>query len=335
MMAMGDASTGVALCSSGCDKIAFTGSHITGRSILRILAETATPSVMELSGCDAAIVRADAEVVSAARALVWARCVNAGQSCVAPQRVYVSARIAESFVEAARAQMEAIQPGSEMGPLRTSRLREAVQQAVRQAVSRGGQIVCGGHVLPGPGYFYAPTLIADGEMDEDLFGPVLCITPAANDAEAVRRANAGRFGLGASIWTRDMDAARRMAGAIEAGFVTINEAVLDAGDAALPFGGCRASGFGKLRGAAGLEEFVQWHTVVTHPAAASRRHLFPYRSATVRLLTEVAQAHAAPGSLSQAQSAFRIARAAAAWSKSPGSAGSQANRIPQQPETGS
>lgn len=297
----GDGTTGQALCRCGCDKIAFTGSVRTGRAILAELAPFGTPSVMELSGNDAMIVCEDAAVAEAARAAVWARCCNAGQSCVAPQRIYVHRAVYAAFLEQCRGVMQGLRAGVDYGPLRTVAGRDLVHRMVWDAVPRGARLLCGGYPLTDrPGYFYAPTLLADCHnalllYARDFFGPVVAVCPVKSEEEAVRLANASAMALGASVWTRNGSRGRRIAGQLCAGLVSINEVLRDAAHPALPFGGARASGYGKQRGAAGLDEFVLWKTVVPHAAGGARRHLFPYDPSTLSILRGVVRMQVAEG----------------------------------------
>jgi acyl-CoA reductase-like NAD-dependent aldehyde dehydrogenase len=320
---LGDASTGRALCRAGCDKIAFTGSAATGRAILTELAATGTPSVMELSGNDAMIVCADAEAAIAARAAVWGRVANAGQTCASPQRIYVVPEVAAAFLQEAEAALGRLRPGVDYGPLRTEGFRQRVQAIVAGSVAQGACLLLGGSPLTDrPGFFYAPTLLADCRAgmpvaEQDFFGPVLAVFPVPNEAEAVIQANASALGLAASVWTRDPARGRQLATQLRVGLVSINEVVLDSGNPALPFGGARGSGFGKQRGALGLEEFVQWKVVASHPAGGARRHLFPYRPETLPILRGAIQLQAARGPIAKLQALQQLVAAAQQWRKRP------------------
>jgi acyl-CoA reductase-like NAD-dependent aldehyde dehydrogenase len=295
----GSGETGRALCEAGCDKIAFTGGVATGRDILKTLAQKGTPSVMELSGNDIMLVLPDTNIFLTAKSAVWGRCCNAGQSCVAPQRIYVLAPVYEAFLEACQREIAALRPGIDYGPLRTEALRRQTHRLIWAAISQGARLLSGGFALEDrPGYFYAPTLLADCDdampvMAHDFFGPVLAVCRVATEAEAVERANASSMALGASIWTRNLTQAQAIAAQLHVGVVSVNNVLLDAANPALPFGGLRASGFGKQRGGAGLEEFVQWKAVATHSVRGNRRHLFPYREATLPILRGVAALQAA------------------------------------------
>ena len=316
---VGGAEAGRELCAAGCDKIAFTGGGATGRKILASLAEFGTPSVMELSGNDAMLVCADAEVRLAARSAVWGRVCNAGQSCVAPQRIYVHTAIYDEFLASCHNEIEALRAGTDYGPMRTEAVRIRAHGLVLDALTRGAKLHIGGFCLPEPvGAYYAPTLLSDCDdampvMAEDFFGPVLPVCRIADEAEGVRRANASAMGLGASVWSRDGRKANALARSLRVGTVTLNEILLDAADPALPFGGRGASGFGKQRGVAGLDEFVTWKTIAAHGTRGTRRHLFPYRAATLPILRGIAAMQAAHGLKAKWSAARTLGQAAMQW----------------------
>ncbi|MCW3054722.1 MAG: NAD-dependent aldehyde dehydrogenase, partial [Chthonomonadales bacterium] len=290
----GGAGAGRALTQAECDKYLFTGGVQTGRTILAELARSGKPSVMELSGNDACIVCADAPLELAARSAVWARISNAGQSCIAPQRFYVDQRVYGPFLQQVKAQLEALQ-SHELTPLRTASARDRCHRLVRDAIEHGACLLHGGELNPeAPGSFYPPTLLAECEdrfavMAEDLFGPVIAVCPVRDDQEAVARANANPMALGASVWTEDRRRGELLATQLRVGLVSVNSVLLDAAHPAVSFGGVRASGFGKQRGAQGLEEFVVRKVVVLHRQGGTPRHLFPYLPAAVPLLLATAR----------------------------------------------
>ncbi len=296
----GNADIGKALTKADCDKYVFTGSVRTGRAILQQLALNGKPSVMELSGNDAFIVCADADVDLAARSAVWGRISNAGQSCVAPQRFYVSHAVYEPFLERVKTHLQSLQP-HELTPLRTAEARQRCHKFVREAVEHGAELLFGGdYDLDRPGYFYTPTLLSECEdsmpiMAEDLFGPVIAVCPVYSDWEAAERTNSNALALGASIWTNDMHRAATLASKLKVGMVSVNEVLLDAANPEYAFGGLRASGFGKLRGLQGLEEFVVRKVVSLHLPVRTKRHLFPYHPAAAKLLTAAAKCSGANG----------------------------------------
>ncbi len=288
---LGDGTSGQALCKAGCDKVVFTGGVATGRAILQTLAEYGTPAVMELSGNDAMLVCKDADIPLAARSAVWGRCSSAGQSCVAPQRIYVDEKALEEFLKECRHTMHSLVQGIDFGPMRTFELRKRAETLVCQAIDEGAKLLVGGVSDKNTqGFFMSPTLLTcccenSAILKQDFFGPVLAVQGFNSIDEAVRLANGSEMGLGASVWTEDEATGKRIAAAMKAGLVSINQILLDAADPALPFGGVGASGFGKQRGIAGLDEFVHWKAVATHSTRGERRHLFPHRAETVAILS--------------------------------------------------
>ncbi len=287
----GDGTAGQALCKAGCDKIVFTGGVETGRAILQTLAEFGTPAVMELSGNDAMIICKDANITLAARSAVWGRCSSAGQSCVAPQRIYVDEKVREEFLKECRHTMNSLVRGVDFGPMRTFELRKRAETLVCQAIDEGAKLLVGGvSDKNAKGFYMSPTLLAcccenSAILTQDFFGPVLAVQGFNSFDEAIRLANSSEMSLGASVWTEDEAEGKRFAAKLKAGLVSINQILLDAANPALPFGGAGASGFGKQRGIAGLDEFAQWKAVATHSTHGERRHLFPYRAETVAILS--------------------------------------------------
>ncbi len=317
----GSGAVGRELCHAGCDKIAFTGGVTTGRKILAELAQHGTPSVMELSGNDAMIVLADADVEAAAKSAVWGRVCNAGQSCVAPQRVYVDESIYEEFLTVCKREMEALRFGVDYGSLRTSALCERAQKLVCEAREFGGRVLVGGcPVSETGGRGFQATLLADCAehlliIREDFFAPVLTVNSFSDVQDAIRKVNESEMGLGASIWTRNIRQVRELAALLHVGVVSINAVLMDAADPALPFGGRGASGFGKQRGAAGLEEFVVWKTVALHKSGGTRRHLFPYRPQTLPILRGIIALQAAKGLGAKFRAMRELGQEAMNWNK--------------------
>ena len=321
----GGSETGRALCRAGVDKLAFTGGMRTGRAIMAELAASNTPAVMELSGNDAFIVCADADVAAAAHSAVWGRVCNAGQSCIAPQRFYVVREQADAFLRACKAELDSLRAGVDFGPMRTDRLRDNAHRLVWQAVAQGAELLTGGRSLKEmPGFHYAPTLLAEctDEMpivSQDFFGPVLPVCIVRDVDEAIRRIDAGEMALGASVWTRNVRQGQALAARLRVGLVAVNQDTLLLGaNPALPFGGLRASGFGKQRGAAGLEEFVNWKVTATGAASGERRHLFPYKPATVPILRGLIAFQNAPNFRAKLLAMRQLARAAADYQKQNG-----------------
>lgn len=248
------------------DKIMFTGSGATGAKIAAVAARHLTPTTMELGGNDAAIVLPDADPKAIAMGLFWGAFINMGQTCACAKRLYVHESIHDALVAELKALAEAmpmgdgLQPGMVMGPMQNRMQRDKVTRLVERARADGATIVCGGTLPEGPGNFYPLTLvtdIADGAplVDEEQFGPVLPIIRYRELDEAVASANRLDVGLGASVWSADVDRAREVASRIQAGTVWINQHGMI--HPMVPFGGVKGSGWGVEFGVDGLKAVTQ------------------------------------------------------------------------------
>lgn len=250
--------------------VTLTGSEPAGRQVAARAGAALKKTVMELGGSDPFVVLDDAELERCCAVAATARCLNSGQSCIAAKRfIVVESRLAE-FTDAFAARLAALRVGdpldeaTEVGTLARPDLRDELHDQVVRSVERGARIVTGGTIPDGPGAFYPPTLltgVTPGQpaYAEELFGPVAAVIAARDEAEAIHIANDTRFGLGASIWTADTARGERMAAQIEAGAVFINGMVKS--DPRLPFGGIKASGYGRELAAYGIREFVDIKTV--------------------------------------------------------------------------
>ena len=256
------------------DKIGFVGSVETGKNVMASAAATLKRVSLELGGNDAAIVLDDADVEAIAPRLFWAAFINSGQICMAVKRVFVHRRVADRLIEALAAEAQRVlvgagtEPDVALGPVQNRAQFEKVLAMIDDARARGGRMVTGGEALDRPGYFVAPTIVTDVAegarlVDEEQFGPVLPILRVDSDEEAVTRANATRFGLGASVWSGDAARARRLAARLEAGTVWIN--THGGASADLPFGGFKESGIGRGLGLAGVRSYAE--TRVMHGSA--------------------------------------------------------------------
>jgi succinate-semialdehyde dehydrogenase/glutarate-semialdehyde dehydrogenase len=255
--------------------VTLTGSEEAGARVAEASGRALKPAVLELGGSDPYIVLEDADVETAARVAIDARFQNAGQSCIAAKRFIVVDSVADEFEERFRNGIEELVVGdpmdgaSKIGPLATDDLVDILEEQVRLSVEAGATIVTGGQRLDRRGYYYAPTLISGVKpgmsvFSEETFGPAAALIRAADADEAVDLANDSRFGLGASLWTRDIDRGKQLARAIESGSVFINGMV--ASDPRLPFGGVKRSGFGRELSDFGIREFVNIKTVWIGPA---------------------------------------------------------------------
>lgn len=240
--------------AAGPDKVLFTGSAGTGERILQQLAPALIPATLELSGSDAVVVRADADLDLVTKALVFGFRLNGGATCMAPKRVFVDRRIATEL-EGRLAKALPSENSCRLSGELATRLRPCLDRALES----GMHFIAGSHHpeegLMGPVVLGGATPDAS-ILQEDLFAPIVVLVTVADDAEAVMRANECRFALGASIFSRNQAAARTMAGRLNAGVVTINDLIVPTADACVPFGGRKRSGFGVTRGAEGLLELT-------------------------------------------------------------------------------
>ena len=253
--------------------VTLTGSDRAGRAVGALAGKALKKSVLELGGSDPFIVLADADVEAAVAAGVRSRALNSGQSCIAAKRFFVEEPVAEEFTKRFVEAMSGLVVGdprdraTQVGPLARDDLRAALHDQVRRSVEAGANLLCGGEVPAGPGFYYPPTVldrVAPGmpAFDEETFGPVAAITVVGDEDEAVALSNRSDLGLGASVFTADLDRARRMAERLEAGCVFVNR--MTASDPRVPFGGVKGSGYGRELGVFGIREFVNVKTVWVH-----------------------------------------------------------------------
>ena len=261
-------------------KVTFVGSPEGGAAVAGLAARHAKPALLELGGKSANIVFDDADLdlaVRGAQAAIFAGC---GQSCVAGSRLLVSRRLHDRFVADVAAGAGRIRlglpldPSTDMGPIATARQHARVTGLVAEGLAEGARLACGGsapEALPPGGYWLSPTVLAEAPSgaraaQEEIFGPVLVTHPFDDEAEAVRLANATRFGLAAACWTRDVGRAHRMAEAVRAGTFWING--YRTIHVSSPFGGYAASGFGRSSGAEAIAEYTAAKSVWVETAAA-------------------------------------------------------------------
>ncbi len=254
--------TGAALCRAAVDKVAFTGSPATGRKVMAACAERLTPVLLELGGKDAMIVDDDANLDAAARAAVWGGIANAGQTCIAIERVYVVDAVHDRFVDKVAARAKGLRAGPEadadIGPITMPGQLEVIGRHLEDALSRGARPVVGGPGAVHPPYADPVVLVDVPEdaliMREETFGPVLPIVRVRDADEALERANSSPYGLGSAVFGRR--GARRLTSSLRAGMTSVNSVQMFASVPALPFGGVGESGFGRIHGEAGLRELT-------------------------------------------------------------------------------
>jgi succinate-semialdehyde dehydrogenase/glutarate-semialdehyde dehydrogenase len=247
-----------------------TGSGPAGRALASTAGENLKKTVLELGGSDPYVVLDDADVEAAAETGVWARNQNGGQSCIAAKRFVVVDDVYDEFVDRFVDTVESLTVGDPMdedtdvGPQAREDLVSDLHEQVQASVDAGATVETGGEPLDRDGAYYAPTVLTDVPEgcpadSEEVFGPVAAVYRVEDEDAAIEKANDTEFGLGASLWTADLDRADRLASRIEAGCVYVNELVKS--DPRVPFGGIEESGYGRELSEAGIHEFVNRKTV--------------------------------------------------------------------------
>jgi succinate-semialdehyde dehydrogenase/glutarate-semialdehyde dehydrogenase len=247
-----------------------TGSGPAGRAVAAAAGENLKKTVLELGGSDPFVVLDDADLDAAAETGAWARNLNGGQSCIAAKRFVVHTAVYDAFLDRFLEEIESLAVGDPMdeetqvGPQAREDLLETLHEQVTASVEAGATVVTGGEPMDRDGAFYPPTVLTDvpdgcPAAEEETFGPVASVFEVDDEDEAVAVANDTEFGLGASIWTADLDRGRRVARRIDAGCTYVNE--LTKSDPRVPFGGVEDSGYGRELSEAGITEFVNRKTL--------------------------------------------------------------------------
>ena len=263
----GHGKVGAALTQARPDYIFVTGSTPTGKKILQTASEYLIPVALELGGKDAMIVLDDADIDAAARWGTWGAFFNCGQTCMAVERVYVVESKYEEFLKRSVFYAKELKTGftSEfdgpyfMGPVTDPRQAEIIDRHLEDALSKGARVLTGGKAQRS---FYNPIVLVDVDhsmliMQEETFGPVMPIMKVKDETEAIRLANDNAFGLGASVWSRDVTHAKNIADNVQAASVILNDSIAQFGIPMLPFGGIKDSGFGRIHGQEGLMQFTR------------------------------------------------------------------------------
>src|SRR5919109_2069001 len=268
---IGDYRAGEALIRSDIDAVSVTGSVNTGRRVAELATKDLKKFVLELGGSDPFIVLEDADLSQTAHMAAQSRLLNNGQSCIAAKRFIVLKDVVDKFTKLFVEETEAEVVGEPMdskttvGPLVRDSQREALAKQVDDAKAKGASILTGGNSIKRDGYFYEPTIVSQIDhnmriIKEEVFGPAAPIIVVNNEEEAIREANNSEFGLGASIWTNNIERGIKLARQIESGIVSVNEMVRS--DPRLPFGGIKKSGIGRELSEFGIKEFVNIKSVV-------------------------------------------------------------------------
>jgi acyl-CoA reductase-like NAD-dependent aldehyde dehydrogenase len=256
--------------SDGINAVTFTGSVPVGAKVAQRATSQLKKTVLELGGSDPFIICDDADIEKASTGAVKGRFINCGQSCIASKRFIVVKNIADQFTEKFVQKAEKLKVGdplsddTDIGPVVNSKSLENMEGIVNRTIKEGAELLTGGERANNKGYFYRPTILKNvlpgmEIAQEEVFGPVAPIITANDDQEAIKIANDSKFGLGASIWTQDLEKAERFSAMIESGIVTVNSMVVS--DPRVPFGGIKNSGFGRELSRYGMLEFVNIKSV--------------------------------------------------------------------------
>jgi len=294
--ATGFGETGAAVVDE-VDMIQFTGSVDTGRKIAVRAGERLIPASLELGGKDAMVVLDDADLHRTVGGAVWGGLFNAGQSCVAVERVYVQEGVYDEFVskltdEVRKLRVGQDKPGemkADIGAMATESQLELVERQVKDAVDKGARVLTGGKRAD-RGLFYPPTVLVDVDhtmacMREETFGPTIPIMKVSSEDEAIRLANDSPYGLSGSVWTSDPERAERVARQLETGGVNVNDVMMNLFQFPLPFGGWKDSGIGyRFGGRGGMLKFCRQQAYVSERVKMKRElHWYPYGRGKAKL----------------------------------------------------
>jgi len=267
---IGDSSIAETLIDSDINAVTFTGSVQVGGKVAQRATSQLKKTVLELGGSDPFIVCEDADIEKASTGAVKGRFINCGQSCIASKRFIVTKKIASEFIEEFVTKTEKLKVGdplsddTDIGPLVNANSLSNIESLVAKSVRQGAEVVTGGERTNSRGFFYRPTILKNvsPKMDiatEEVFGPLAPVITVENEKDAMKIANDSKYGLGASIWTQDLEKAEMLSRAIESGIVTVNNVVVS--DPRVPFGGIKNSGFGRELSRYGMLEFVNVKSV--------------------------------------------------------------------------
>jgi len=268
--------------SADINAITFTGSTSVGAKVAQQAGMNLKKCVLELGGSDPFIVCSDADIEKATDGAVKGRFINCGQSCIASKRFFVTSNVADEFIEKFIQKTERLKVGNpisedtDVGPLVNSKGLETIESQVKDAIDNGAEILTGGKRVGDKGYYYKPTIIKNISKKmriyhEETFGPVASIVIVENEKDAIKLANESSFGLGASVWTKDLDKAEQISRDIESGMVSVNNMLVS--DPRVPFGGIKQSGFGRELSKYGMMEFVNIKSIRFYDQLSHNHHV--------------------------------------------------------------
>ena len=279
---IGDSSIAETVIDSYVNAVTFTGSVPVGAKVAQRATSQIKKCVLELGGSDPFVVCEDADVEKASNGAVKGRFINCGQSCIASKRFIVSKKIANEFIEMFTQKTEKLKAGDPMsdgtdiGPLVNAEGLNKIDSIVKNVVKEGAEVLTGGERIKSKGYFYKPTVLKNVSpkmrvAQEEVFGPVAPIMTADNDTQAIMLANDSPYGLGASIWTKDLDKAEKLSRVVRSGIVSVNNVVIS--DPRVPFGGVKKSGFGRELSRYGMLEFVNIKSIRFYDQLVHEHHV--------------------------------------------------------------
>ena len=268
--------------SKGINAVTFTGAVPIGAKVAQRATSQLKKTVLELGGSDPFIVCEDADIEKATTGAVKGRFINCGQSCIASKRFIVDKRIADQFTEEFVQKAEKLRvddpflEDTDMGPVVNAKSLENIDRIVKASIKEGAELLTGGEKVKDKGYFYRPTILKNvlPKMEiaqEEVFGPVAPIIVTNDEKEAIKVANDSKFGLGASIWTQDLEKAEKLSATVESGIVTVNNMVVS--DPRVPFGGVKKSGFGRELSRYGMLEFVNIKSIRLYDQLLYNHHV--------------------------------------------------------------
>ncbi len=302
----GDGRVGGQLLDGRPDKIHFTGSVATGKKIMAQAASQLIPVELELGGNDPAIVFDDVNISRTANGLVWGAFTNAGQSCTSVERAYVHSAVYDDLMKevirltaALRFPEDKAEANSgkefDLGYITVPAQIDIINKHIDDAVSKGAKIECGGKAVENT-QFFQPTILSGVThdmlmMQEESFGPLLPIMKFSNEEEVIELANDSVYGLSASVWSKDLKRALRVARKLKTGNVSVNNVMLTEGNHALPFGGTKDSGFGRIKGSYGLEGFCNVKAVILDKQSKLiDPHWYPQSATKYNTMTDLMRA---------------------------------------------
>jgi len=279
---IGDSSTAETLIDSEINAVTFTGSVQVGGKVAQRATSQLKKTVLELGGSDPFIVCEDADIEKASTGAVKGRFINCGQSCIASKRFIITKEIAGEFIEKFVSKTEKLRVGdpllddTDIGPLVNSKSLNNIESLVSKSVKEGAEVATGGERTNSKGFFYRPTIMkkVSPKMEvasEEVFGPIAPVITVEEERDAIKVANNSKYGLGASIWTQDLEKAEKLSRSIESGIVTVNNVVIS--DPRVPFGGIKNSGFGRELSRYGMLEFVNVKSIRFYDQLVHNHHV--------------------------------------------------------------